>query len=225
MIQLNVADAILLILKRGTTDMPDIKAEFTQALLRAYQRAKTEAKYPANVFYRMLNDHGGVDTAKRLINAPNQSDGYAELYLRNRLDLTVEAIVVDNPRWHALFTPEEIEKARVRLRANKYKIGSATESESPKRGSSSNAQMKNQVKKGEFTYGGRKLEVHAKKSASGHTWSVQVLEADKPANGLIYTVTTEMLTDAQQCGLDVIAELAARAEADFKTWAARIKRP
>lgn len=64
---------------------------------------------------------------RRFINAPNQSDGYTELYFRNRLDLTVEAIVIDNPRWHPLFTPEEIEKAEARLKANKYTLGSAAE--------------------------------------------------------------------------------------------------
>jgi len=105
--------------------MADLKAQFTQALLTAYLRAKTEAKYHATVFYRMLNEHGGVDTAKRLINATNQSDGYTALYLCNRLDLTVEAIVIDNRRWHPLFAPEELERAKARLEANKYKFGAA----------------------------------------------------------------------------------------------------
>jgi hypothetical protein len=73
----------------------------------------------------MLNDHRGVDTAKRLINAPNQSDGYTALFLCNRLDLTVEAIVFDNSRWHSLFTTEELEKARLRLEANNYTFGAA----------------------------------------------------------------------------------------------------
>lgn len=107
--------------------MTDLKAQFTQALLTAYLRAKTEAKYNATVFYRMLDQHKGVDTAKRLINSPNQSDGYTALYLRNRLDLTVEAIVVDNPRWHSLFDSEDLEKAKERLRANRYSFGSAAE--------------------------------------------------------------------------------------------------
>jgi hypothetical protein len=106
--------------------MADLEAQFTQTLVDAYNRARTEANYRASVFFNMLSTHKGVGTAKRLINSPNQSDGYTELYLRNRLDLTVEAIVIDNPRWHPLFEQEELTKARTRLEANKYKFGAAT---------------------------------------------------------------------------------------------------
>jgi len=89
--------------------------EFSRAMFEIYRRAKAEAKYPANIFLQMLTDRGGLDTAKFLINQPQPSDGYTHLYERGRLDLTVEAEVVENEKWHSLFTSEEIAKARRRL--------------------------------------------------------------------------------------------------------------
>jgi hypothetical protein len=100
--------------------MVDLEAQFTEATFEIYRRAKAEANYPANIFLQMITDRGGRATAKTLINAPKPSDGYTALYLRKRLDLTVEAVIVDNPRWHILFTPEEIEKARRRLIEYRY---------------------------------------------------------------------------------------------------------
>jgi hypothetical protein len=38
----------------------------------------------------------------------NVSEGYTALWERGRLDLTVEALIHDNPQWHPLFTPEEL---------------------------------------------------------------------------------------------------------------------
>lgn len=61
-------------------------------------------------------------TAKYLINAERPSDGFTHLYERGRLDLTVEAMVVENPQWHPLFTEAELERARRRLRAYGYKL-------------------------------------------------------------------------------------------------------
>ena len=54
-------------------------------------------------------------TAKYLINSPKELDGYTELHLRKRLDLTVEAMIVEDKRWHSLFTEDELDKARKRL--------------------------------------------------------------------------------------------------------------
>jgi hypothetical protein len=66
----------------------------------------------------MLRDRGGLDTAKYLINSPKESD--TALYERRRRDLTVEAMVIENKRWHELFTGEELAKARLRLKKYGY---------------------------------------------------------------------------------------------------------
>jgi hypothetical protein len=87
--------------------MQQLSKQFDGAMFDIYRRAKSEAGYNATIFLQMLNERGGLDTAKYLINSPKVSDGYTALYLRSRLDLTVEAMVVENPKWQELFTSEE----------------------------------------------------------------------------------------------------------------------
>ena len=99
----------------------NLSKQFDTAMFDIYRRAKSEAGYNATIFLGMLNDRGGLSTAKYLINAPKPSDGYTNLYERGRLDLTVEAMIVESPKWHSLFTPEEVDKARRRLRQYDYK--------------------------------------------------------------------------------------------------------
>jgi hypothetical protein len=101
--------------------MPDIDAQFDQAMFDVYRRAKQEADYPATIFLQMLTENGGRRTAKTLINSPKPSDGYTALFMRGRLDLTVEALVIEDERWHVLFTDEELERARKRLNEYRYK--------------------------------------------------------------------------------------------------------
>lgn len=100
--------------------MPNLTDEFHAAMFSIYRRAKDEADYPANIFLGMLNDRGGIATAKHLINSSKPSDGYTALYERGRLDLTVEAEVVENPKWHSLFTADELARARKRLADYRY---------------------------------------------------------------------------------------------------------
>jgi hypothetical protein len=102
--------------------MANIEAQFDQAMFEVYRRAKDEAGYTATIFLQMLTDNKGIRTAKTLINATKESNGYTALYMRGRLDLTVEALVIDDERWHQLFTADELKRARKRLIAYKYKF-------------------------------------------------------------------------------------------------------
>ncbi len=88
--------------------------EFHKAMIHIYEKARDETGYLATRFLQMVTEHGGVETAKILINADKPSDGYSALWERKRLDITVEALVQD-PRWESLFTPDEINRARQRL--------------------------------------------------------------------------------------------------------------
>ena len=86
-----------------------------------YRRARTEAGYNAARFLQMLEEHRGLETARILLHALHVSDGYTALYDRRRLDLTVEAVMLDE-RWHPLFSDQEREIARNRLESYGYKI-------------------------------------------------------------------------------------------------------
>jgi hypothetical protein len=97
-----------------------LQDQFDERMLEIYRSAKSEAKYNATVFLAMLNEHGGLETARRLIHATEVSSGYTALWERKRLDLTVEAVIHDNPKWHPLFTEEELEICTSRLRKYEY---------------------------------------------------------------------------------------------------------
>ena len=97
-----------------------LETDFDLAMMDIYVRAKAEANYTASIFHRMLMERRGLATAKALINDPNVSQGYTALWERGRLDLTVEAVVVDHERWHPLFENAELERARKRLREYHY---------------------------------------------------------------------------------------------------------
>jgi hypothetical protein len=96
--------------------MDKLGKQFHQALVDAYQAAKKEAKYNATRFFQMLSEHGGLDTARILLHAPGVSEGYTKLFEKQRLDLRVEYIVLQ-PQWRDLFTSEELDIARRRLKA------------------------------------------------------------------------------------------------------------
>lgn len=101
--------------------MANLEEQFDQAMFDVYRRAKEEAGYNATLFLQMLTDNKGVRTAKSLINSTRPADGYTALYMRGRLDLTVEALVIEDERWHPLFTDDEIKRARKRLKEYHYK--------------------------------------------------------------------------------------------------------
>ena len=100
--------------------MADLEAQFDRAMMEIYVRAKKEAGYTASIFHRMISERGGLQTAKDLINAKVPSEGYTKLWEFERLDLTVEAALVDNPGWYPLFDEAEIERARRRLKDYGY---------------------------------------------------------------------------------------------------------
>jgi hypothetical protein len=79
-----------------------------------YERAKGEAGYHATYFIQMVAEQGGLATARQLINSTTPSQGFTELWERSRLDLTVEALVLQ-PRFAHLFTRRELQVAKQRL--------------------------------------------------------------------------------------------------------------
>lgn len=96
-----------------------LEQDFDQHMLNLADYTKQEV-YNPTAFRRMVLDRGGLATARDLITSNKPSDGYTNLYLASRLNLTVEAQVYDNKRWHPLFHDEEIELCRKRLVEHEY---------------------------------------------------------------------------------------------------------
>jgi hypothetical protein len=95
-------------------------AAFDEEMFQIYQRARSEANYNASRFLQTLYEHHGWQTAQILLHAASVSEGYTALYERRRLDLTVEAVIHDNPKWHPLFTQEDLAICTKRLKEYKY---------------------------------------------------------------------------------------------------------
>ena len=99
----------------------DIEIKFENAMKDIHYRAKKECKYNAERFNQMIDRRGALETARYLISKADGFDGFTNLYIVGRLDLTVEALVLDE-LYKDLFTKEEIENCRSKLeRANYFK--------------------------------------------------------------------------------------------------------
>ena len=92
---------------------------FERAMLDIYDQAKAFG-YRPTAFRKMVADHGGVEAARRLIRG-SATSGFEKLWENKRLDLSVEALVLD-PKWRMLFTSDECDLARRRLKQFGYSV-------------------------------------------------------------------------------------------------------
>jgi len=95
------------------SDDLDVRRAFERDMVAIYDSAK-RAGYNATRFLVMVREHGGLETAHRLLAAADISYGFTELWMLGRQDLTVEALVL-MPQYQSLFAPEELRTARDRL--------------------------------------------------------------------------------------------------------------
>jgi len=101
--------------------MPEnIEIQFHEAMINIYRQALSQCGYKATRFLNMVNEKGGLEAAKILLHSDKVSEGYVELYMRGRLDLTMEALVI-KPEWSELFSSEEKKIAMKRLEDYGYR--------------------------------------------------------------------------------------------------------
>jgi hypothetical protein len=79
------------------------------------QCASLSPPYRPTVWIGMIERHGAVDAARRLLVSGDVQSGFERLIRGGRQDLTVEHAVL-LPRWAALFTDADRDAARWRLR-------------------------------------------------------------------------------------------------------------
>lgn len=87
---------------------------FDRAVHELVDRCVRELRYNPRYFRVMISQHGALGATRRLLSAPAVSDGFVKLWEHQRLDLTVEALVLDS-RFGDLFTETEQATARSRL--------------------------------------------------------------------------------------------------------------
>ncbi len=96
----------------------DLEAELTTALRGTYEAARARG-YIATYFLQMLEEHGGRETAKRLLAKREPQAGLFELWRLSLLHESMEAVVLQD-RFRSLFTEDELAEARRRLEELDY---------------------------------------------------------------------------------------------------------
>jgi len=93
--------------------MPELENEFHRAMLATYDQAE-ELGYRATYFLQMVQEHGGVKAAKRLLAQPEVQPGLTRLWELKRLDISMEALVLQE-QFQPLFNETELADAHRRL--------------------------------------------------------------------------------------------------------------
>ncbi|MCR1767719.1 HNH endonuclease [Burkholderia glumae] len=88
---------------------------FTQFLLTKAAEAEEKAGIDYSKFERLLNSQGSERAVGRLISRADYSSGFLKLLEAKRVDLTVEALVIES-EWNAHFSPSLHQHARKKLR-------------------------------------------------------------------------------------------------------------
>jgi hypothetical protein len=97
----------------------NLEKQFTRQLIILYELAKIKCNYNATRFIKMLHELGGVTTARQLVLSPELSQGFTAMWECGRLDLTVEATILQEP-WRQLFTEDVLSAAQEKLQELGY---------------------------------------------------------------------------------------------------------
>jgi|GEM_PF-3437751 hypothetical protein len=90
------------------------KIRFSEAISTLYKRTQIECNHRQTFLKDLIDSMGGYLAAKRILGNKKYLIGIASLKPLNRLDLSVEALVVD-PQWEDIFTRRQLEVANQRL--------------------------------------------------------------------------------------------------------------
>ena len=93
--------------------MTPLEKEFEAAMLDTYEQAKRFKYYPI-YFLRMVQEHGGVGAAKRLLAAQSAQQGLFTLWELGGLDFSMEALLLQE-KFQPLFSEAELAEAHQRL--------------------------------------------------------------------------------------------------------------
>ncbi len=96
-----------------------VEAQFHAALVAACTEAGQACRFDTTYVLQMIGRFGAVQTAKSLVIAGEAASGFAALWRCNRLDLSIEALVVRR-EFAGLFARAERQAALRRLERYGY---------------------------------------------------------------------------------------------------------
>ncbi|SRR6266498_1785635 len=91
----------------------NLEEQLTYELHGTYEAARDRG-YIATLFLQMLEEHGGRETAKRLLAKSKPQTGLFELWNLGLLHQSMEAVVLQD-KFKDLFTDDELAEAHKRL--------------------------------------------------------------------------------------------------------------
>ncbi|MGA7778571.1 MAG: hypothetical protein WCA85_12805 [Paraburkholderia sp.] len=105
---------------------------FTAFLREKAAEAKRDLKYDPRQFLSMLGADGGYLTVAKLVGGKNPSDGFVKLWESGRLDLSVEALVLET-EWIRFFDEQLLKEAERKLKGAGYRYVRYVAAESSER--------------------------------------------------------------------------------------------
>jgi hypothetical protein len=97
-----------------------LENEFDREMHEVYETGVLYG-YHAHIFLKIIEEHGEVEAAKRLLAADGPQEGLYRLWELHLLNHSMEALVIKD-RYAPLFTAEEIAEAKKRLIELGYNI-------------------------------------------------------------------------------------------------------
>lgn len=96
-----------------------IEVAFDRAMHEIYDNAFSECGYRATRFLNLVNQIGGLEAARQLLRSDLHPEGLTALWEHGHLDLSMEALVLQEP-WRPLFSSDELNLAKRRLQKLGY---------------------------------------------------------------------------------------------------------
>jgi hypothetical protein len=100
---------------------PKIERKFDLRMNNLPDEIKKVLSYRPSILISKLNEYGPQEETKRIINQAAETETFKNLRECGRLDLSVEAIILD-PKWESLFYPTLRKKAKARLERNGFDV-------------------------------------------------------------------------------------------------------
>jgi len=97
-----------------------LKRKLESEMENQYNIVKEKKYWNPSRFYQMLKEHGGYETALKLLSTKGVSEGFIKLIEYNRIDLSVEWLVLNGNkgRYRILFDEKIIKECEKRLGMN-----------------------------------------------------------------------------------------------------------
>ncbi len=99
----------------------ELENELKILVLASCQECRTFNYHPTK-FEDMIYKRGVVESIKKVVDKTAPTIGFDRLKKEGRLDLSAEALILERPKFHKLFTDDLLEKADERLKEHGYEL-------------------------------------------------------------------------------------------------------